>query len=148
VLRLEGVDPCTLLDDAQRAELGLNPGTFKYEDVSTRYALCQWDNFPAEPRTGYLARLQLDQGAEFALDSATGHQIVQIDGFTAVQTTASGQDPRLHCILLVDVAPGQSLWVQFTNGFNDYPGLTHEMSCQFARAFGENLVRNLRAQAR
>ena len=149
-LQLDHVDPCALLSETERGQLGLNPGQFKYEDASTRYPLCRWDNFPHQPNDGYLARLQLNQGAEFALDSATGHEIVQVDRFAAVQTTAGGLDPRRHCILLVDVALGQSLWVQFstygTNGRN--AGLTHEMSCQFARAFGENLVRNLRAQAR
>lgn len=147
-LKLDGVNPCELLSETQRSQLGLNPGEFKREDVSTHYPLCQWSSFPRQPDVGYLARLQLTQGAEIALDSSTGHKIVPVGGFTAVQTSAGGQDPDRHCILLVDVAPGQSLWAQFDNILNDYPGLTHEMSCQFARTFGEDLVRNLRAQAR
>jgi hypothetical protein len=95
-----------------------------------------------------LALLQVHQGADYALGSTTAHQLVPLDGFTAVQTTSEGQDPATHCILLVDVAPGQSLWVQFNNSYRDYQGLTHEQSCQFARTFGEDLIQNLRALAR
>jgi hypothetical protein len=150
-LRLDNVNPCALLSDADRGQLKINQGKFSHDEDSTHYAVCQWSNFPTDlgvPDMSYLARLQLHQDADYALGSTTGHQLVQLDGFTAVQTTSDGQDPATHCILLVDVAPGQSLWVQFNNGYGDYEGLTHEQSCQFAQAFGEDLMQNLRAQAR
>ena len=146
-LRLDTVNPCALLTDAQRGELHMNQGKFSYDEDSTRYPVCQWDNSPQRPQMTWLGRLQLRQGADYALDSATGHQIVQVGGFTAVQTSADGQDPRSHCILLVDVAQGQSLWVQYANIFGDFPGLTHERSCQFARAAAEDMVANLRSLA-
>jgi hypothetical protein len=150
-LRLDNINPCTLLSDADRGQLKINKGELSYDGDSTHYAVCQWSNFPATlgvPDMRYLARLQTHQGADYALGSTTGHRLVQLDGFTGVQTTSDGQDPERHCILLVDVAPGQSLWVQYANIGGDYQGLTHEQSCQFAQAFGEDLMQNLRAQAR
>ena len=150
-LHLDNINPCALLSDTQRSQLGVGEGRFSYDEDSTHYAVCQWDNSPRSLGAmdmGYLARLQLRQGADYALSSTTGHQLVQLDGFTAVQTTSDGQDPERHCILLVDVAPGQSLWLQFVNLVGEHDGLTHEQSCQFARTFGEDLVQNLRAQAR
>jgi hypothetical protein len=148
VLRLDAVNPCTLLSSTQLGQLGIRQGEFSRDEDSSHDALCHWDNYPERPSMRYVARLQVQQGADYALGSTTGHQLVQIDGFPAVQTTSEGQDPATHCILVVDVAADQSLWVQYNNAFGDYQGLTHEQSCQFVRAFGEDLMQNLQTQAR
>lgn len=144
-LRLEQVNPCTLLDDHQRQRLGVGPGKFSYDQTDTHYAVCQWSNSPSFTLINrYLARLQVRDGAEDALDSRTGSQVVQVGGFTAVQTSASGIDPNKHCILLIDVATGQSLWAQYY-AQGEFPGLTRAQSCQFARAAAEDMMANLRA---
>lgn len=150
-LNLTNVDPCTLLTNAQLEHLGVEHQALTTPETPPDKA-CVWDNSMASalgkaPDMGYLVRLQLDKGAESAMGSSTGHQLIELDGYTAVQTTSEGNDPQRHCIQVVDVAPGQSLWVQFTNITPEYQGLTHEKSCQFARAFGEDLMQNLRRGA-
>jgi hypothetical protein len=40
------------------------------------------------------------------LNSVTGAQIVQVDGFPAVESSSSLADPDKQCLLYVDVAPG------------------------------------------
>lgn len=143
-LRLDQVNPCSLLGDQQRQRLGVNPGKFNYDQTDTHYAVCQWSNSPNIPTNRYLARLRVRDGAEDALYSKTGSQVVQVGGFTAVQTSASGLDLNKHCILLIDVAAGQSLWAQYY-AQGDFPGLTHAQSCQFARTVAEDMMTNLRA---
>ena len=71
-------------------------------------------------------------GAEYALGSQTGTRLENVDGFTAVETTSPQTDPRLHCLLAIDVAPGQTLGVQYYNVAGDYPGINHEVACQQA----------------
>jgi hypothetical protein len=78
------------------------------------------------------------------LASATGAQVVQLDGFGAVQTAAPYVDAALNCVLVVDVAQGQSLGVQYTNFAGDYPGINHDVACQLDRRAAELMVRNLR----
>jgi uncharacterized protein DUF3558 len=144
-LSLEQVNPCTLLNDQQRQRLGVDPGKFSYDQTDTHYAVCQWSSSSSFTLINrYLARLRVRDGAEDALYSKTGSQVVQVGGFTAVQTSASGLDPNKHCILLIDVAAGQSLWAQYY-AQGEFPGLTHAQSCQFARTAAEDMMTNLRA---
>jgi len=45
-----------------------------------------------------------------------------VDGFAATTTGSTGSDPEYYCLMLVDVAQGQSLLAQYGNGARDYPG--------------------------
>lgn len=146
-LRLDRVDPCALLTPAQVRQLGVGAGKRGENTDELGSSDCLWRNFPKEPDIGYLARLIVNRGADYALDSTEPTQVVTIDGFSAVQTTSPHVDPKEHCLLLVDVAQGESLWVQWLTTSPDYPGLTHELACQQARDAGRLMLENLRGLA-
>ena len=105
---------------------------------------CLWHGAAVQPDNIWLTRVILAQGADYYLASVTGSQIVTVNGFPAVQTTANLQDPKTHCTLFVDVAPGQSLQVQYGNLAGDYPGISHQVACQLASKAAELMVANLR----
>jgi hypothetical protein len=145
-LKLDAVDPCALLTGAQQGQLGVPTG--KRFDNSDEFGstACQWANH-AKPDNRWLARLIVKRGADYALGSTTGVQVVQIGGFSAVQTAAPYQDPNTNCVLVVDIAQGQSLGVQYGNAAGDYPGINHDVACQLDRKAAELMVQNLRALA-
>lgn len=146
-LRLDQVNPCALLTPAQVHELGVGAGERGENTDELGSIGCLWRNFPEEPDISYLARLIVRRGADYALDSTEPTQVVSIDGFSAVQTTSPYVDPKEHCLLLVDVAQGESLWVQWLTTSPDYPGLTHELACQQTREAGRLMLENLRGLA-
>lgn len=147
-LRLDGVDPCTLLTAAQVRQLGVVAGGRLENTDELGSVGCRWPNSRQSPSSGYVARLLMNRAADSALPGAIGAQVVTIDGFSAVRAAAPGVDPKNHCILVVDVAPGQSLWVQWLTISPNYPGLSHELACQQARDAARLMLSNLRGLSR
>jgi hypothetical protein len=111
-------------------------------------AACQWGNSGGRPDNLWLGRLIVKRGAGYALTSTTGAQVVQVGGFAAVQTASPYGDPNTHCILLVDIAQGESLWAEYDNTAGDYPGIDHQVACQLTQRAAEFMVQNLRVLAR
>jgi len=60
---------------------------------------------------------------------------------------AAHPDPKLNCVLVADVAPGQSLGVQYANYAATTPGSTTKVACQLDRTAAELIVSNLRTLA-
>ena len=147
-LKLDAVDPCSLLTAAQQAQLEVKQVGREDNSDELGSAACQWDNNGGKPDNGWVARLIVKRGADYALTSSTGTQVVQVDGFSAVQTTSPYGDPKTHCILLVDVAQGESLWAEYDNIAGDYPGINHQVACQLTQRAAEFMVQNLRVLAR
>lgn len=146
VLPMTNVDPCSLLTDAQARRLGVEPGR-RYENQDDMPGPdCRWTNFPETPDRRWIAQPVRTRGAEYALGSTTGAQVVQVQGFSAVQTSSPYGDPRWSCLLFVDTAPGQSLLVSFINESGDDPRMTHERACQMATAGAGMMIQNLRAR--
>lgn len=150
-LRLDGLDPCALLTRAQTTQLGVPTAGQRATATETDdlgSAGCLWGNFPRQPDTSYLNRLILKRGADAALGSATGARVVILDGYAAVETTSPNVAPTEHCLVLVDVAQGESLWVQWMTSSHGYPGLSRELACQKAELAGRLMLANLRTLAR
>ena len=85
----------------------------------------------------------MDHGAEYYLDSTTGAQVSQVNGFASVLTTPPFQEPTRQCVAVVDVAPDQSLEAEYLNPDGDLPGMNHQVACQLARQVAELMVTNL-----
>jgi hypothetical protein len=147
-LPINKVEPCSLLTAAQVRLLGLEPGRSHVNDDEMPGPDCLWSNFPATPGRGWLAQPLPNRGAEYALNSTSGAQVIQIKGFPAVQTTSPYTDARTSCLVFVDVAPGQSLLVQFQNSSGDEPGMTHDRACQNAAHGAEMMIQNLQESTR
>lgn len=146
VLRLDKVDPCGLLNVAQRDQFKLSAGLPSEDDDGTGNRVCIWHTDTLTAGRGLLARLEFAHGAEWFRDSANGAEIVQVAGFAAVQTSSYLADPAAQCAVAVDVAPGQSLLVQYED--RETPGMTHQAACQLARQLAEPMIGNLRTLAR
>jgi uncharacterized protein DUF3558 len=149
VLPLDKVDnPCALLTDAQVRQLGVEPGQSQVNADEMPGPDCLWSNFPARPDRGWVAQPLPYRGAEYALGSTTGAQVVRVGAFSAVQTSSALVEPRFNCILFVDTGPGQSLLVQFSNVMADDPTMTHARACQYAITGATMMIQNLRTLAR
>lgn len=144
-LRLDGVNPCSLLTDAQaKQQLDTNGGYFGADEGGSPVAgdMCLWSNFPRRPDNEWSATTVLHQGAEFALGKEPPRTV---DGFAATSSGSSAADPARYCGMLVDVAPGQSLLVTYDNSRKDDPGLNHQLACDKAQRAAEMMITNLRA---
>jgi hypothetical protein len=144
-LRLDGIDPCALLTSAEQTKLDVQ-FTGKVDDADQFHSLvCRWANLGGgTPDNAWIARAIVKQGADYALRSAAPAQVVQVGGFSAVQTSSPYFDAKTQCILAIDVAQGESLRVQYNNLQGDYPGITHEVACQQASKAAELMLQNLR----
>jgi len=146
-LKLDGVDPCALLTAAQQKQLGIEHAQRDDNSDELGSAACLWDNSGGNPDNSWVARMIVKRGADYALASTSAVQVVQVAGFSAVQTAAPYQDPSTNCVIVVDVAQGQSLGVQYLNSRGNYPGINHDVACQLDRRAAELMVQNLRALA-
>ena len=144
-LRLDGVDPCTLLTSNQRSALGVGTGqasTTRPSDGTVQGAACLWLSLSQHPAEGYTATAALNQGAEVALSA---EPLRSVDGFAATTTTSSGSDPRHFCGLLVDVARGQALSATYSDITQEQTALTRQAACDKAQRLAEAMVTTLRA---
>jgi len=144
-LRLNSVDPCTLLTDAQRGTLGLNPGSSTGENFGgpLRGTVCVWTSNASALDNEYTGGAVLNHGAEYALGT---EPVRTVDGFAATTTTSMGSDPNFYCGLLVDVAPGQALSATYDNPAKDAPGMTRAQACDKAQQLATAMLTTLRIQ--
>jgi hypothetical protein len=144
-LPLTSVQPCALLTPTQVQQLKVvGKGLAGSNNDGQGSPDCIWDNALGPPDNGWVVRFDLKHDASYYLGSSTGAQTVQVDGFPAVQSSSPMDDPKTHCILLVDVAPGQTMYVLYSNDQGDYPGINHQVACQLADKVAEMAVGNLR----
>jgi hypothetical protein len=144
-LRLDSVDPCTLLTDAQRNPLGLNPGSSTGENFGgpVQGTVCVWTSKASTPDNEYTGGAVLNHGAEYALGA---EPVRTVGGFAATTTTSMGSDPNFYCGLLVDVAPGQALSATYDNPAKDAPGMTRALACDKAQQLATAMLATLRMQ--
>jgi hypothetical protein len=145
-LPVADLDPCTLLTVEQRARLGVGEGRPAELGSGLRGPVCQWVRFPEEPQDAYLMTSDLRQGAEYALDSAAGARTVGVLGYPAVETQVGSAPPEAHCLLLVDIAEGQNLWVQYDYDGSTVP-MTKQLACDKAKVAAELAVQTLIEQS-
>jgi hypothetical protein len=144
-LRLDSVDPCTLLTNTQRSPLGVNPGSSSGENFGgpLQGKVCVWTSRATAPDNEYSGAVILNHGAEYALGT---EPMRSVDGFAATTTTSMGSDPNFYCGLLVDVAAGQALSATYDNPAKDAPGMTRALACDKAQQLATALLSTLRAQ--
>jgi hypothetical protein len=91
--------------------------------------------------------LVTQRAAEFALGSATGARVVTVGGFAAVETRRDDSYPvPFHCVLIVDIAEGQNLWVQYDYDGSTVP-MTKQLACDKAKVAAELAVQTLIEQS-
>ncbi len=144
-VRLDGVDPCSLLTPEQRAELGLD-GVPRYTDP---YAELFGGNVPTCTITG-LTREPIAVGIGVVTsagierwqsgDLAADVRPTTIAGFPAV--VAVPRHLTDYCSVEVDVAAGQLLDVQFSDG-GGTPPIPQTELCQRAVQVAEQSTASL-----
>jgi hypothetical protein len=147
-VRLDGVDPCSLLTPEQRAGLGFD-GTPIFTDPYTelfhgKVPTCTITGLSRSPiavGVGVVTSVGIERWRQS--DLAADVRPAQIADFPAVVAVPT----RLadYCSVEIDVATGQMLDVQFSDGGGD-PPLPQEELCQRAGEVAEVLMRSLLAR--
>lgn len=146
---LDGVDPCTLLTESDRAELGLDQPPILDVGLSALYGgetrLCSIRGF--EPRVISLGvELSVTGGIELFFRPGVRSEVtpVEVAGFPAVlaRPTTGIQD---FCTVVIDVADGQAVDIQVANAGGEPPMPQPEL-CDTAERAAGFVMGNLLAQ--
>jgi hypothetical protein len=139
-INVDGLNPCMLLTADQLDRLDVSGGTFKPADRRGPDS-CSWDRSTAEDGFhSYLVGVDATVGAELSLVPFA--VVVTVAGFPAVLTHNQYRSYETQCIVVLDVAPGQTVQVNY-----DYNGprlpLTREETCGKAQQAAEMVMENL-----
>jgi hypothetical protein len=147
-VRLDGVDPCELLTEEQRAELGLDGRPVFDSAPSDLYQ----GEVPActisgsEPREVFVGvNLVTSAGIErFTTSRGLAAELrpVQVRGFPALVVVPTRY--TTYCTVVVDVAPGQLVDAQFSDG-GGQPPVPQPQLCQGAEALANAVMATLAA---
>jgi hypothetical protein len=145
-VRLDGIDPCSLLTEEQRAELGLDGrpvfsrapvGLYGGADVP----LCTVRGF--EPRAVSVGvSLVTSVGIERYASGELSAELrpIGVQGFPAIVAVPTRFTE--YCTVVVDVAPGQLLDVQFRDG-GRRPPIPQQQLCQDAEIVADAIIATL-----
>jgi hypothetical protein len=138
-VRVDGVDPCSLLTPQVRAEQGLTQEPRSGRGYTALYrgeiAQCSVTGF-AEPDVAVGLGLSTTAGVEVfdPRNPDATYTVTEVRGFPAL-VASLGRFPEF-CTVAVDVAPGQVLDVQFRDGGN-VPPLAQPELCRRAQLIAE-----------
>jgi Protein of unknown function (DUF3558) len=144
-IRLEKVDPCSVLTDAQRKGFGVDskplssPGGLNNDD-----AICDWIGF--EPRAVGAHIKILTRGGIELYDVTSGRvsaKPIKVAGFPALLMTLTGHPE--DCAVGIDVAEGQALDLVFSDAGRKPPVPQADL-CRDAQAMAETVIQNLLAR--
>lgn len=90
-------------------------------------------------------RTATSSGAPSTLNSPAPTQIVQLDGYGAIQGSLAADSADGSCVQLIDIAQGQNLQVAYTTFDNPIPGMNHQLACQLATQVSQYAIQNLRS---
>ncbi len=141
-VRLEGVDPCSLLTPVQVAQLRLKGPGLKNPDDQGRS--CSWIRL-ASPAVGTLVSAVASRGIEAYDTDPRFNDVAAIAarGFPGVQLSFKTRHD--NCAVVVDVAPGQVLDVQYSTIGADVPISVSDL-CAGARQVADDALDSLLAQ--
>jgi hypothetical protein len=145
---IDGVDPCSLLTEEQRKELGLDGRPVLDRSPTSLYPggdvpSCTVRGF--EPRAVWTG---LTLVATTGIERYTAGELLvdvrpaEVRGFPAV--TAVPEDHSYWCSVIVDVAPGQLLDVHFADG-GGVPPVPQEQLCDDAAVVADRAMDTLMA---
>jgi hypothetical protein len=147
-LRIDGVDPCSLLTEQQRAELGLDGRPVLDRSPTNLYPggdvpSCVISGF--EPRAVWVG---VNLVATTGIERYTAGELLvdvrptEIRGFPAL--TAVPRDFTEWCSVIVDIAPGQLIDVHFADGGRK-PPIPQEQLCDDAAVVADQAMDTLLA---
>jgi hypothetical protein len=145
-LKVDGIDPCSLVTPEIRAQAGVT-SQGQADPSSTDNALkgCGYDNFPQHPTAALDVNLATNQdtsGFLFFPDAVAS----TVAGFGAVDSPDSAAGADHSCVVRVDVAENQGLWVSLYNTLGDDAASTHAQMCHKAHTVAESIMAALLAK--
>jgi hypothetical protein len=146
---IDGVDPCSLLTEAQRAELGLDARPVFDLSPSALYpgpevpACVIGGNVPRAITVGVSVVTSAGIEVFTSGDLAADVNPVEARGYPAVVAIPT-RSPD-WCTVIVDVAPGQLLDVQFADGGRE-PPIPQDQLCQGAETAADAVMTTLLAR--
>jgi uncharacterized protein DUF3558 len=148
-LQLTSIDPCSLITPSLRQQLyNLNTDfdrTKSYDSLISED--CAITNVPTNPGYALGVRLVTSQNTEhFLLFPKT--RLTTVDGYGALeQPGLADLTGNRTCLVIVDVAPKQSLWISFGGTDNDLPPGGYEAMCRKAHTAADSVLRQLLARS-
>lgn len=145
-VKVDGIDPCSLVTPQIRAEAGVT-SQGQADPSSTDNALrgCGYDNFPQHPTAALDVNLATNQDTAGFLFFPDAVQST-VAGFGAVDSPDSAAGADHSCVVRIDVAENQGLWVSLYNTLGDDTTSTHAQMCQKAHAVAESIMAGLLAK--
>jgi hypothetical protein len=147
-VRLDGVDPCELLTEEQRAELGLDGRPSFNSGPSQLYngEISSCVTRGSEPREVFVGvNLVTSAGIErFTTSRGLAAELrpVQVRGFPGLVVLPTRY--TTYCTVVVDVAPGQLVDAQFSDG-GGRPPVPQPQLCEGAEALADAVMATLLA---
>ncbi|WP_459713773.1 DUF3558 domain-containing protein [Actinophytocola sp. KF-1] len=144
-LSLDGVDPCTLFSDSQRAQLQIDDvSPDDGSDAGTIYQgmkACTLDKSAAEPFHSYdiVAVTNVDVSFWINEDTNADAELISIDGYPAAKFHIKGGG-TYDCAIALGVAKNQHLHVEMASLSDDLKG---EQLCQGSEQAAEMALRTL-----
>jgi hypothetical protein len=143
-LSLDGVDPCALFTDAQRAQLRVNdvdPKDDGGEDIYDGMKACILDADAEEPFITYQVIAVTDVDVSFWLseDRNADAELISVDGYPAAQFHTKGVEGS-DCAIAVGVAKNQHLHVEMAPLSED---LDQDQICQGSKQAAEMALQTL-----
>lgn len=111
-IRIDEVDPCTLLSPQQQQQLGIDRPPDPGGGSGRGEPACSYNHLLSEPFHSFNVVTVPFEGAEAWLTRGEDRRIIDVAGFGAVETRTAGA--LGSCTVIVDIAEGQSLGVLFT----------------------------------
>ena len=141
-IRVDGIDPCTLLTREQLDQLGVSGGELQARGPAGVPTACAWNRSTRED--GFQSYLVgIDPAVEVGRSHVVSFAVVTtVVDFPAILTHNECRTFEMQCIVVLDVAPGQTVQVNY-----DYNGprlpLTREETCGKAQQAAEMVMQNL-----
>jgi hypothetical protein len=133
-----GANPCALLTVGQQHQRGVNQGAQQPATDGLSEVSCVWSYVPVTPGDTLIGRV-----VRGPLPGATKSSTIV--GLPTWQYAPADLDQKTSCVFLVDVAPDETLWAQYTNTSNNLPGLNHTVACRKAQNAAANMVSRYRS---
>jgi hypothetical protein len=145
-VRLTGFDPCTLITPRLRTELDdLNDHFSRRKaDDGLSSSDCSTTNIPSSPVYVLGIRLVVSEGAD--QERTARSTPTSVAGFSALQQPGlNDAGGNRSCLLVVDTAPGEALWVSVTATERIPPG-GYAAMCAKAHIAAEGVMHELLAR--
>jgi hypothetical protein len=142
-LRLDGIKPCELLTASQLSALGIpDKGQNAPNSDLLGSNSCLWAGSSIPPHGSPQVTAVTKQGVDYFRNPED--KVIDIAGMPALEATSADLDPASHCLVLVDVAAGQTLWVQYSPEGPAPNASTHDIACDRTREVAQAMVSTLR----